>query len=157
MNRPNKFFNQRGDTIVEVLVVLAVLGMAISIAYATANKSLLAARQAQESSQASVLLQAQVEKLRVLASTTPSLFNPGPSYCINEAVDGHYMQSSNCSFDSQGVPDCTTTEPCYDVTINYTNSGLAHDTFTLVAKWDDIGGQGHDTVTTVYRTHQDAL
>ena len=42
--------NQRGDTIIEVLIVLAVLGLAIGITYATANRSILNARQAQESS-----------------------------------------------------------------------------------------------------------
>ena len=65
---------QSGDTIVEVLIVLAVLGLAIGISYSTATKSLLATRQAQENTQATQLLQGQIERLYALsanASTVP--------------------------------------------------------------------------------------
>lgn len=139
--------NQRGDTIVEVMIVLTVLGLAISIAFATANRSLLAARQAQENTQASVLLQAQLEKLRAMAPRP--VFAPGPlhdntnvfqatgQYCIHAARPaavpntGPYSilgltsaaeiaaNSARCQQDGAGTPSCTT-EPCYDIRIKYT-------------------------------------
>ena len=62
--------NQAGDTIVEVMIVLAVLGLAIGIAYAAANRSLENARQAQENAEAVQLATTEYEPKRV--SVTPS-------------------------------------------------------------------------------------
>lgn len=59
-----KKLNSAGDTIVEVMVVLAVLGLALSIAYATANRGLQQSRNAQEHSQALGIINSQVELLR---------------------------------------------------------------------------------------------
>ncbi len=64
MIRRLKKLNQAGDTIVEVLVVLAVLGLAMSIAYATANRGLQQSRNAQEHSQALGIINSQIELLR---------------------------------------------------------------------------------------------
>ncbi len=41
INQRRQALRQRGDTIVEVMIVLAVLGLAIGIAYSTASRSLL--------------------------------------------------------------------------------------------------------------------
>jgi type II secretory pathway pseudopilin PulG len=62
-----KPLNKNGDTIVEVIIVLAILGMALSISYATASRSLLNARQAQETSEAAEYVQAQIEDIHALA------------------------------------------------------------------------------------------
>jgi type II secretory pathway pseudopilin PulG len=45
-----KPLNSNGDTIVEVLIVLAVLGFAFSISMATANKGLSQSRNAEDPS-----------------------------------------------------------------------------------------------------------
>src|SRR5579884_937422 len=66
--------NSRGDTIVEVMIVLAILGLAISIAYSTANRSLMEARQAQENSYAAEQVLKQIEAIRDLGQTA----NPTP-------------------------------------------------------------------------------
>ena len=143
---------QAGDTIVEVMVVLAILGLAISISYATANRSLLNTRQAQESSQATELVQSQIEALRTLtgASDTPNIFQAGP-YCLvpisPAPVTGPFytLQPGGCSIPS--VP--------YQITVNWVNNPPAQpDTFTITARWADVTGQGNDTLTTIYRLHQ---
>ena len=148
----------RGDTIVEVMVVLAVLGLAIGISYATANHSLLDVRQAQENSQAAELVQSQTESLRAMVGN-PKLeadnVTPNPDYifgysspqlfCIDSsgahvALTSTAMPSASCHYDS-----------LYDVTIGY--SSLPTDTFTITATWPDVEGQGNDTVTITYRLH----
>ncbi len=70
LRRLGRTDTQRGDTIIEVMIVLAVLGLAIGIAYSTANRSLLNARQAQENSQATAAAQAQVEQLVSIGCTS---------------------------------------------------------------------------------------
>src|SRR5271170_6288790 len=118
---------QAGDTIVEVLVVLAVLGLAISISYATANRSILDARQAQENSQATEYVQAQIENLRAYASYGPSssdyIFKPA-SFCINS---GGGVSSGSCPY---GV----STSFSYGISDTYSSSSASPPggTFTVV-------------------------
>ena len=146
--------SQAGDTIVEVLVVLAILGLTLGVSYATANHSLLATRSAEENSQATTLLQGQIEDLRFLANpTTPStIFNQGHAFCID---------SSNNIFAATNA-HCKNLDSLYNVTITYQNTPTQPDTFTLVAYWQDLqapgngtlGAPGTDTVTLVCRVHK---
>ncbi len=134
--------NSRGDTIVEVMIVLAVLGLAIGISYATANRSLINARQAQENAQATTLAQSQVEALRSLADdTTPNIFQAGP-YCLSAAAPYAIQTGTDCNRGT--IP--------YTVGITYTNAPT--DTFTVRVSWPDVNGEGTDTVTQVYRLHR---
>jgi type II secretory pathway pseudopilin PulG len=156
--------NNGGDTIVEVMIVLAVLGLAIGISYATANRSLLNARQAQENSQATELTQSQTENLRFLAPTSAptsnpvkNIFAPSQPYCIKDvrSVTPFITDPAQCGFGTNNlytilIYSCDnianpSTTPCKDVS----------DANTLVvqAKWDDVSGQGTDTVTLVYKDH----
>jgi len=164
-----KPLNQAGDTIVEVMVVLAILGLAIGISYATANQSLLNTRQAQENSQASEYVQSQVEALRYLAPNSktnpndniflpPTPAPPNSLYCIHDASAGSplaiYPTADSCSFGP--IPytvliyncDQVTTSPC-----DSPNIAANSDTFVVQATWPDVSGQGNDTVTMVYRVH----
>lgn len=144
--------NNRGDTIVEVIVVLAVLGLAISIAYATANRSLLDARQAQEASQASELIQSQLESLITMAgnlSTDPNyIFPPSipqPFCTVPVGATGSYsiMPASTCD------------TSIYKLNITYLPKPPAPvgGTFMIVASWDDVEGEGRDTATLVYNLY----
>lgn len=140
-----KLTRQGGDTIVEVMIVLAVLGFAISISYATANRSLLNARQAQENSQASEIVQAQFENLRTL--TSAGIFRAAP-FCLN---------TSNVII-NYSVAGCVyTPNPLYTLQISFAGtvapSPNAGGTFTVVATWPDVEGQGNDTVRTSYRLY----
>lgn len=157
--------NQRGDTIVEVMIVLAVLGLAIGISYATANRSLLNARQAQENSEATEYVQAQIENLRVLApNSTPAnlslatnIFRQTVPFCIKNLSANPPIETTaaNCTFGGAGgfsysvlIYNCDkySTAPC---------SGLpgGSDTMVIQAQWPDVMGQGTDTVTQAYRVH----
>jgi prepilin-type N-terminal cleavage/methylation domain-containing protein len=142
----------RGDTIVEVMVVLAVLGLAIGISYATANRSLLDARQAQENAQATELAQSQIESLRTLtpaadtAIPTKDIFQTGLLYCIN----GNYNVATGNSCNQGSIP--------YNMAVTYVAASppapLPGGTFTITVTWPDVEGQGNDTVTLVYRLYQ---
>jgi type II secretory pathway pseudopilin PulG len=71
MSRKFMTLNQTGDTIVEVLLAIAIVGSIIVGAYVTSNRSTSAERDAQEHSQALTLAQTQLEILRV-AGTPPT-------------------------------------------------------------------------------------
>jgi prepilin-type N-terminal cleavage/methylation domain-containing protein len=131
---------QAGDTIVEVIVVLAVLGLAISISYATANRSLLATRQAEEASQATTLLQAAVP------SGQPNNIYGAGSFCVSYVPTLQVVASSNSACHQRNL---------YNVAVSYaaTDASGQIDTFTAVATWPDAQGEGSDTTTLVYRIH----
>ena len=151
--------NNAGDTIVEVIVVLAVLGLALSICYATANASLKDTRQAQENSIASQAVANQIEAIRVNVQNS-ALFS-GQGFCINSS--GSILSpatSSNCSI-GIAAPDSITDYYCggsqgagSSANAVCLNSGLnSTDTFVVIANWPDVSGGGSDSVTQVYRVH----
>jgi type II secretory pathway pseudopilin PulG len=150
-----------GDTIVEVMVVLAVLGLAVGISFATANRSLLATRAAQENSQATSYLQSQIEELRYLApaGSGQNIFRQGQFFCVNTTTNmvvtgfsGGFNQTSLQNYGNYPTnPNGGCVKSFYHLAIAYNPAG---DTFTLTAYWDDVQGQGQDTATLNYRVHQ---
>jgi type II secretory pathway pseudopilin PulG len=140
--------SMRGDTIVEVMIVLAVLGLAIGISYATANRSLLNARQAQENSQATELVRSQLEQLRSMsantnATDTAHYIYVSQPFCIAANGQVTLLPSASCNLGEASR---------YKVSINW-GGAASNDAFTVTATWDDVLGQGSDTVTLVYGVH----
>jgi prepilin-type N-terminal cleavage/methylation domain-containing protein len=135
--------NSRGDTIVEVMLVLAILGLAISISYATANRSLLDARQAQENAQATELAQQQIESLMSLSNlgNPQNIFQAGP-YCISST----YTIVTGNSCNSGTIP--------YHIVVTGPPIPATGGTFTVQIIWPDVESQGNDTVTLIYRLYQ---
>lgn len=159
-----KGLNNRGDTIIEVMIVLAVLGLAISISYATANRSLLNTRQAQENSEATKVLQSQIEGIRILAANGPDdppdpLLNPF-KYVGAFCVEG----GSVPKIADSGAAFCNNNSDYYNLRVYYcpNNGGVAEcsgtdmqrpGTFLITAKWDNVRGAGTDSINYVYRYH----
>jgi type II secretory pathway pseudopilin PulG len=95
-NQPDR--NNRGDTIIEVLIAIAIAAFAIGISYATANRSLDQAISAREHNEALNVLENQLTDLRYrlkhqAASAAPfeSTFgnsNPNHHYCLNDDSTG---------------------------------------------------------------------
>jgi type II secretory pathway pseudopilin PulG len=126
--------NKKGDTIVEVMIVLAVLGFAIGIAYATANRSSTAILAANQSAAASALLQSQIEKLR---SNTDGTFS---NFCF----DGIVVVSNNSATDiddrcKQGGPS----DDRYSINIAKTGGPQTY-TYKATATWTGPDGETYN-------------
>jgi type II secretory pathway pseudopilin PulG len=161
---------QRGDTIVEVIIVLAVFSMAIAISWATASRSLSNARQAQENSEATALVQGQAEALRSLASqgkpapptppTNRQIYRAG-EFCIDQRDPANYVVVTSTDADYSTV--CTQGSVSYAIRVvacQYSpalnaacTTHTSDDSFVVTATWDNIRGQGKDQAKTVYRVH----
>ncbi len=156
---------QFGDTIIEVMIVLAVLGLAIGISYATANRSLLNARQAQENSVAAGLVETQVENLRLLAgNSTPAntdpnknIFLPTVPYCViapQDPLNTTPIHTNQVDCDSPPIPYRVLVYNCNVPSMGGPCAGVSGpDSFAVRATWPDVLGQGTDSVTTDYRIH----
>lgn len=159
INRLNK--HQHGDTIIEVMIVLAVLGLAIGIAYSTANRSLLNARQAQENSQATAAAQAQVEQLVSIGCTSGNpncdITNPAnPGYLLLHPPGGGAFCIVNGAVKPSTDPLCPQQAPLSGSSVQITclNSCASPRVFEVKVSWNDVLGQGTDQVTQDYTLPQ---
>jgi prepilin-type N-terminal cleavage/methylation domain-containing protein len=152
---------ERGDTLVEVLIAIAVVSLVLGGAYVVTNRSLLATRAAQERSVALKLAEAQVEQIKALASSETEaqlLFGPSAPapFCIAKA-SGQPVVADNFVSGSTGDAACTvgtsgdpsSTEPRFRISV--TRSG---NTFTLQERWENVGGRQTDQLQLRYRVYE---
>jgi type II secretory pathway pseudopilin PulG len=160
MMKPKKL-NSAGDTIVEVLIVLAVLGLALAIAAATANRGLNQSRNAEEHSQALGLIDTQVELLRNAVVNQIDVFSSSRPFCIQDSLTtvpfaGLPTNSDvpdDANADNWGLhpyPDKCVKNTYYHISVKYNSSG---DYFSFKVRWDGVGSLGRQQEVLVYRTH----
>lgn len=166
------FKRENGDTIVEVLIAMAILALVLGGAYYTANQSFRNDRDSQEHSEALTVAQTQIEALRTyvltqsqsftsdgdcLNTTGPSLTPTGPCY-MSGGSSTVYSTQSNC-MTGDNVPYC------YNVTITCPSgscptatyvdqtqdpAGIPLDSYKVTVTWPALGS-GTDEVDLYYR------
>ncbi len=125
--------NQRGDTIVEVLIAVAVISLILTAAYATTNRNVQATQDAQEQNYAVKLVETQLE-----------LLNEKPLTAASTCFDIAGQPANNgaptfaCTFKNGGAT--------YVITIQQTSG-----TYNVAAKWEGLGGRNKQ-VSMYYRT-----
>ena len=141
--------NQHGDTIIEVVIAIAVLSLVLTAAFITSSNSLKATRDAQEHGEAQALVAGQLEKVKELAISAPANVFIGSTFCVGNSLNV-ISNLANCVFQSDGsaIPNAAY-QPAYHTTINYRNN-----VFTAKAVWDSATGHGQATVTMSYRLYQ---
>lgn len=132
-----KRINQIGDTLVEVLVSLAVVSLLMGGAIATSSQSQRGSIRSQERGEANKVAESQVENLRATSYTnigTNTLFHFGPS--------GNLVASAG------SVPGAGGTG--YNVQI--TRPANSH-TFTVTVSWTPAGGGPSSNVIMKYAVY----
>jgi type II secretory pathway pseudopilin PulG len=144
-----KALQERGDTIVEVLISIAVISTVMAGAFVTTNHSLQATRQAQERVNGLKLVESQIELIKAVASTNSNaLFGAGApvSYCITSASAVVASTNTACAVDTTGA--ASSKEPVFHLSITRTNN-----TFTIRNTWSNVRG-AQDNVEMKYRMYQ---
>lgn len=144
-----------GDTIVEVMIAMAVLGLVLLGAYSIANQSLTTIRDAQERTEALKLAEGQIEQLKAKSGSGTNIFEPVTVYCIGS--DGNIKSTSAGCAVTNGID--------YNIEIKRVNLPLLktdppwptcpddcsnHYLFTITVKWGSIHG-GNNNVTLKYK------
>lgn len=122
--------NQKGDTIVEVLASIAVVGVALAGGYALSSHSLRTGIDASRRSEALSLAQGQVEFLKnavINNSTAQYTDNATIDFCINSTTGAKLT----------GAPCSNLNGTTYAVSIVY--SGDPDKTFTIEPTWESFG------------------
>ena len=138
---------QAGDTIVEVLLAIAVVSSVLGGAFVSANRSLRGTQVSSERGEALKLVEGQLESLKAaLKDKTKAdlIYLPATGdFCL----DGNADVEANVSLATCNVGPAGR----YGLAINRSNT----DTFTASATWDKIGGSNQpETVSIVYRAHR---
>lgn len=152
MKRWHNFW-ERGDTLVEVLIAIAVVSLVLGGAYVTTNRSLIATRAAEERGNALKLAESQVEQLKGLAKTNPDAIfgsaTPMP-FCISSTTGVPIIATNaGCQVGASGEP--TTTQPVYSLSVNRGSDG---NTFTVTNQWIDASGRITDSLRLIYRVYE---
>lgn len=116
--------NCRGDTIVEVLIAVAIVSLTLTGGFVSSNRSFQATRTAQEQGEALKIAESQVEQIKVAVDKgSPDVFTPG-NFCLDAGV-----VTAGCNISPSGYPIRT-------VVNHVANS---HD-FDVQVTWDGLAG-----------------
>lgn len=143
--------NQRGDTIVEVLISIAVVSLILGGAYVTTNRSLQNTRATEERGNGLKLVESQIEQLKGLVASNPdAVFGAGTpaSFCIASGTVSSSTAAA-CKVDSSGNAPSATTQPVYSLSIVRSTN-----TFTVRNQWESSRGTTTEQVTMTYRVYQ---
>lgn len=142
---------QNGDTLVEVMICIAVIGLALGTGYALTNRSFKYGLSAAERSQAQAIAQGQAEFIKNAAlSGTPDQYTSGGAgnFCI---YDGNGDGGGSMSVGSiQTSPNvCQNFNgSIYTVRINY---APGTQVFTIKTLWDSTTSSSTNQTTLYYK------
>lgn len=138
--------SERGDTIVEVLIAIAVASLILVTAYVATRHSLTSIQDTQEHSEALQLAQSQIELLRSTQKT------PASGGCFSS--NGTTTTGPNCGLDSTGArfdPDTSRSTEFTVAVTSATDSQSGMTSYKIVASWDSLLESGKDFVTLYYQ------
>jgi len=149
---------QRGDTIVEVLIAVAIAGSVLGITLATMNRNLRVSQATEEHSQGTRYAMSQLEALKKYTDDGNSL-GGRRNFCFNEANEIQTLPDTaltndldadpmnNATYNAAGV-DCT-----QGTNLNY-RIGIKNQAgrkVTVYVRWEKLGG-GRDQALMTYKT-----
>jgi Tfp pilus assembly protein PilV len=138
-----KGLSQAGDTIVEVLISIAVISLVLVGAYTSTDHNIANTQDAQERTQAVKLVETQLEYLRTAGSATDnSCFTGG----VNNHANTGAVPNNPCILGSDGsqITDAST-QPQYSLSITLTDG-----VYSVTAQWPSLVSTGNDNVTMYY-------
>lgn len=152
-----KTVSNRGDTIVEVLIAVAIIGSVLTGAFTVTQKSSHAVRSSQEHSEMLQILQSQVEVVRALAmdqakedeptAPTTGVYSTSPTFfCVDSATRQRVNQTrlanvlppiADDTFVNYEKACKVGNEKRYNLAISYDSTSKL---FTFNGRWDRVGG-----------------
>lgn len=142
----SKYLNQRGDTLIEVLFAVTVLGVVVTGAINLSTRAGQIGQSAQERSEAVNLLQQQVELTRSdvkNAGTAAARIRSGAASCLSV---------NPSTGDITGLSACNNYGGSrYNISLTYDN---VKEVYTSVANWEGIGTEGPQEASLIFRVRQ---
>ena len=151
--------NHRGDTLVEVLLAIAILSSVVGIAYSTSSQAQRNNQLVQERSEATNIAQTQIERLRKIRDTGDMTEAQFASFFSAYSVNGTFCVPASPSLPPKKTVDLKTsaanTNDCKTGTDNrYLISNTFNATSRIlrsVVSWRAAGSNAPESVTLVNR------
>lgn len=138
---------QAGDTIVEVMIAIAIVSFVLVAAYVTANKNTLINQDTQERGQALQLVTTQLEFLRNNHGISASNNCFDASGTPKAAIVG---PTNPCLVSGDGTQDASGVQPAYTIAIAQPGGGST--TYKVQVTWASLlSGHTNDNVTMYYQ------
>lgn len=152
------FTNQSGDTIVEVLIAMAVASLVLGSSYAVANRTMANTRQAQEHSEATEIANEQIEAIASLSgagntdiSDNTPVYNCISIVGINMVVVPQFTLSNPLDETSDYQPACVRTSAAgYRTAFRYIPLTR---TYEVTVTWDAIATGNQSKVSLTYKAN----
>jgi len=148
--------SQRGDTIVEVLIAIAVASSVLAVTYGAMNRNLLITRDSQERTEATKIAQGQIELFKLYRDQDETKAYTG-NFCLDSTTTNPIVGFTGGS-PTATLPDDFTHYPaaCVDTVTGFYHYGIVADvatpgSFKFYVRWDRVDGIGQDQVLMVYR------
>lgn len=156
-----KKLGKTGDTIVEVMIAVSIVGLTIASAYAIGSRSLKAARQAQERGEAIKIAEAQLEGIKAIVDSGDkakiNALKSGPSvFCVNSGEVKTSISGSLPTLDSDDLSgysgDCIS-NTLYHTSVTRDPVGNDVWQFTASVRWFSIGDSDKEELVINYRAY----
>jgi Tfp pilus assembly protein PilV len=139
--------NQRGDSIIEVLIAILVISAVLGGAYASASSNQKINQDAQDRTSALKLMEGQLEQMKSLALNNPSAIFGGSapaSFCIDSSGAVVPSTSGSCT-----MMAASGSQPIFKIAVTHTGN-----LFTVSCDWPRFGAIGNQTANLKYRLYQ---
>lgn len=155
-----KVASSRGDTIIEVLVSTAVLGIVLGISYNVANRSLRTGLAASQRREAVAVAQGQIELLKKAHRNDASSayqFQAGAFSTLFQDSSSTFCAASGNNATSNPVilKFATTDSRCtisnYSISITYGTGQAKANTYAITVSWPSLNGSANQTLTMFYQ------
>lgn len=149
--------NQNGDTIVEVMLAIVIVGMVLVASYSASARALRTGRFAQEQTEALKLAESQIEKIKYVAGldasvTPPNVFDVSQPanqvFCIDDSIPFKKVLLSDIDYNAA----CTKISGLYSLLVTY--DGTAADVFTVKVTWERQATDQLGVVQVAYKLHK---
>jgi prepilin-type N-terminal cleavage/methylation domain-containing protein len=143
--------SQRGDTIVEVLIAIAIVSSVLGVTYGAMNRNLLITRANQERTEASKIAQGQLEAIRGLTAAQLTTI-AGNSFCI---INGMVTYPTNGTVPATNINSDVFANygSCKSDFYNFVIKKFSGETYKyqVYVRWDKIGGDSREQIIMSYR------
>lgn len=140
----------KGDTIIEVLIAIAIVSLTLGSAYAVASRTMRNAQQAQEHTEALKLLEGQLERLKSMSgNTTSPIYTSSPVFCISSS--GAFTPIGGSSLPAASYPSACN----FGNVVGRYQLGIVRgsdNVFTAKAHWSGPTGN-REEVSLIYRVY----
>ena len=155
--------NCQGDTIVEVLMCLVVLGSALGVSYSVAGQSTQSTRRAQERSQALVYTQSKLEEFKAAYSSSAgskALYDSRTAserFCSDLSLSGasptyywKYIPTTDL-YSASHPNNCQSSTGITYMTAIQRDITTSPATFVITTRWARLGSGNQETLSLRYR------